>query len=139
VSFFVQLKIKETSAEEKDRIKVFGWVHRLRSQGKTLMFIVLRDGTGFLQCVLNGEMCQTYDAILLSTEATVMVCGKIQAVPEGKKAPRNCELIVDYWQIVGHSPAGGADNILNEESSVDVQLDNRHMMIRGENVSYNRK
>ena len=63
-----------------------------------------------------------------------MVCGKIQAVPEGKKAPRNCELIVDYWQIIGHSPAGGADNILNEESSVDVQLDNRHMMIRGENV-----
>lgn len=129
------VKIKETSAEVTDRIKVFGWVHRLRSQGKTLMFIVLRDGTGFLQCVLNGEMCQTYDAILLSTEATVMVCGKIQAVPEGKKAPRNCELIVDYWQIVGHSPAGGADNILNEESSVDVQLDNRHMMIRGENTS----
>jgi len=129
------VKIKETSAEVTDRIKVFGWVHRLRSQGKTLMFIVLRDGTGFLQCVLNGEMCQTYDAILLSTEATIMVCGKIQAVPEGKKAPRNCELIVDYWQIVGHSPAGGADNILNEESSVDVQLDNRHMMIRGENTS----
>jgi hypothetical protein len=31
----------------------------------------------------------------LSTEATVAVYGKIQAVPEGKKAPRNIELIVD--------------------------------------------
>ena len=65
--------------------------------------------------------CQTYDAILLSTEATVAVYGKIQAVPEGKKAPKNIELIVDYWEIVGHSPAGGADNILNE---VYNRLDN---------------
>lgn len=130
-----QVKIKETNASVTDRIKVYGWTHRLRHQGKTLMFIVLRDGTGFLQCVFNGQMCQTYDAMLLATEATICVYGKIQAVPEGKKAPRNCELIADYWEIVGHSPAGGADNILNEESSVDVQLDNRHMMIRGENTS----
>ncbi len=50
----------------------------------------------------------------MSTEATVAVYGTIQSVPEGKKAPRNIELIVDYWEIVGHSPAGGADNILNE-------------------------
>ncbi len=58
--------------------------------------------------------CQTYDAVLLSTEATVGLYGKVQSVPEGKKAPKNIELIVDYWEVVGHSPAGGADNILNE-------------------------
>lgn len=129
------MKIKDTSAAVTDRVKVMGWIHRLRHQGKTLIFVVLRDGTGFLQCVFNGTMCQTYDALLLAPEATIAVYGKIQAVPEGKKAPRNCELIADYWEIIGHSPAGGADNILNEESSVDIQLDNRHMMIRGENTS----
>jgi asparaginyl-tRNA synthetase len=71
----------------------------------------------------------------LSTEATVLLYGKVVPVPEGKKAPKNIELTVDYWEICGHSPAGGADNVLNEESDVDVQLDNRHMMIRGENVN----
>ena len=40
----------------------------------------------------------------------------------------------DYWELVGSSPAGGADNLVNEESHVDVQLDQRHMMLRGETV-----
>ena len=44
-------------------------------------------------------------------------------------------MTVDYWQLIGTAPPGGAENLLNEEAHVDVQLDNRHMMIRGENVS----
>ena len=131
----IMCKIKDISSSSTHRVQVYGWVHRLRRQGKNLMFIVLRDGTGFLQCVLTDLLCQTYDAVLLATEATVCLYGRVESVPEGKKAPRNIELIVDYWQIVGHSPAGGADNVLNEEAAVDVQLDNRHMMIRGENTS----
>lgn len=43
--------------------------------------------------------------------------------------------MVDYWQLIGLAPPGGADSILNEEAHPDVQLDNRHIMIRGENVS----
>jgi asparaginyl-tRNA synthetase len=82
--------------------------------GKNLMFLVLRDGTGFLQCVLTDLMTQTYDALVLATEATVFITGLIQPVPEGKKAPKNIELTADYWEVVGHSPAGGADSVMNE-------------------------
>jgi len=131
----IKMKINQCKDNRKKRVVLYGWVHRFRTQGKSLMFLTLRDGTDFIQCVLNGEMCQTYDAVMLSTEATVCIYGIVEPVPEGKTAPGGHELIADYWELIGAAPSGGAEAILNVESHPDVQLDNRHIMIRGENTS----
>lgn len=129
------IKIAKGGENRGVRVKIYGWVHRLRRQGKGLMFITLRDGTGFLQCVLTDARCQTYNALVLSTESSVRLFGTLKEVPEGKTAPGGHELHVDYWELIGLAPAGGADTLLNEDANPDVQLDNRHIMIRGENTS----
>ncbi|KAH6565727.1 hypothetical protein BASA50_001527 [Batrachochytrium salamandrivorans] len=132
-----KIHIRELTSHWGARVKISGWVHRLRVQGKDIMFIVLRDGSGYIQCVLTGKQCHTFDALTLTVESTVTLYGIIQAVPEGKLAPGGCELICDYWTLLGKAP-GGDDafgNKLNTESSPDVLLDQRHLVLRGETAS----
>jgi hypothetical protein len=57
---FSQIKVRESTDSRDIRVKIYGWVHRLRRQGKTLMFVVIRDGTGFLQCIFTDLLVHEY-------------------------------------------------------------------------------
>ncbi|KAF8911645.1 asparaginyl-tRNA synthetase [Gymnopilus junonius] len=129
-------KIAQLTDLRSKRVRIFGWVHRLRDQ-KGIIFLVVRDGTGYLQTVLSGKVAQTYEALTLTLESSVELVGTLQEVPEGKTAPGGHELVVDYWRVVGAAP-GAEDaftNRLNEKSDPSIQADLRHLVLRGETAS----
>ncbi|CAD5232674.1 unnamed protein product [Bursaphelenchus xylophilus] len=131
----INVKLREVAAHVGQRVVVSAWVHRLRRQGKNLMFWVLRDGSGRVQAVMNDALCRAYDASPVQTESSVSVYGTVKELPEGKTAEGGVELVADYWSLIGNSPPGGVDHVLNIEANVDVLLDNRHLVIRGENTA----
>ncbi|KAI8078047.1 uncharacterized protein B0P05DRAFT_543899 [Gilbertella persicaria] len=132
-----KIKIRDGTENRGKRVKVSGWVHRLRVQGKDMMFVVIRDGSGYLQCVLTGKLCHTLDAITLSIESTVTIYGVINELPEGKTAPGQHELTADYWEVVSKAPSGDEafTNKVTPDADPSYLLDNRHLVIRGETAS----
>ncbi|ORX97668.1 asparaginyl-tRNA synthetase [Basidiobolus meristosporus CBS 931.73] len=132
-----KIKIRNSVQSRGKRVQVSGWVHRMRTQGKDMRFIILRDGTGYLQVVMTGRLCHTFDALTLTMESTVTVYGVINELPEGKTAPDHHELVADYWEVIHKAPGGeeAFGNKLNEESDPSVLFDQRHLVIRGETAS----
>ncbi|KAJ1917204.1 asparagine--tRNA ligase [Mycoemilia scoparia] len=133
----VEVKLKDVPKNLEKRVKVSGWVKSRRDQGKDMVFLVLRDGTGYLQCVLTGKLCHTFDALTLTLESTVNVYGIINRLPEGKTAPGNVELVADYWEVVGKAPGGddAYSSLFNTESNPDVLRRLRHLVLRGDTAS----
>lgn len=65
------------------------------------------------------------------------ITGTINALPEGKQAPDNHELVADWWRVIGRAPGGdeAISNKINEEAGPEIMADNRHLQIRGETAS----
>ncbi|QIW96211.1 hypothetical protein AMS68_001729 [Peltaster fructicola] len=129
-------EVDYSSPNRGTRVEVFGRVHRERKQ-KEVLFITLRDGYGYLQCVFTGQLAKTYDAITLTRETSLRIVGEMWEVPPGAHAPDNRELHADYFEILGKAP-GGDDAITNKvQAKGDAQtlLDMRHLVLRGETAS----
>ncbi|GMG39860.1 unnamed protein product [Ambrosiozyma monospora] len=99
-----KIKIRDIGKHIGERIQVQGWIHRLRLQ-KGLAFIVLRDGTGFVQTVFSGDLANAYQTLNLTVESTLTITGTIKKLPEGKSAPGGVELFADFYKVVGLAPS----------------------------------
>ena len=121
------------------RVKVTGRIHRLRAQ-KQATFITLIDGYGHLQCVLQaGDLTKTYESLVFAQGTSLALYGEMKEVPEGQNAPDDRELHVDYYEVIGRSP-GDDEAITNKVSQAQNQwdttmLDNRHLVLRGDNAA----
>jgi asparaginyl-tRNA synthetase len=115
------------SSEVGKLVTVRGWVTTVRSSGK-VAFLVLRDGTGLLQCVLvkSAVTQEVWDRFAqLTLETSVAVTGEVRA---DARAPGGYELGVTDLAIVGASPLDYP--IQPKEHGIDFLLDHRHLWLR---------
>jgi asparaginyl-tRNA synthetase len=107
-------------------VTIHGWLHNRRSSGK-IHFLTLRDGTGFIQCVMSKQAVGE-DAFKradhLSQESAIVVHGTARA---DTRAPGGYEIDVTALDVV----SGSSDYpITPKEHGVDYLMDRRHLWIR---------
>jgi len=110
-----------------ETVRVRGWVAHLRSSGK-VAFIVVRDGSGTLQCVVVQKIVgdtgwATFHALTLET--SVEIEGEVRA---DARAPGGVEVGVTNMIILGTSTSDYP--IQPKEHGIDFLLDHRHLWLR---------
>jgi asparaginyl-tRNA synthetase len=107
-------------------VTVRGWVYNKRSSGK-IQFILVRDGTGTVQCVVlkNQVPAEVFAlADTLTQESALKVTGQVRA---DRRAPGGYEITVTDVKLV-HLAAEYP--ITPKEHGVEFLMDHRHLWLR---------
>lgn len=109
-------------------VTIKGWLHNRRSSGK-IHFLVIRDGTGFLQVVMGKkdvDEATFAKADHLGQESAIIVTGTVRA---DERAAGGYELIASALEVVDEAHDYP---ITPKEHGVDFLMDRRHLWIRAE-------
>ncbi len=103
-----------------------GWLFNKRSSGK-IKFIILRDGTGYLQCVyfkgnVSEEVFETIERI--GQESSIAVTGKVKEEP---RAPGGHELDATNLDVIHETHDYP---ITPKDHGIEFLLDHRHLWLR---------
>ncbi len=126
----IQLAEKEKLAEQalsKHSVWLRGWVYRKREL-KEKIFLVLRDVTGILQCVVLTDSEAWDNAQKLTIESSFEVKGKLK---KDKRAPNGYELQVEQINIISIAE----DFPIRKYQSTELLLDYRHLWLRSRKMT----
>ncbi len=121
-----RIYIDEAKDHVGEEVELRGWLYNKRSSGK-IHFIILRDGSGFMQCVVvksavSDEVFELYDELTL--ESSMIVRGKVR---EDARAPGGYELDVSTMELV-HKAVDYP--ITKKEHGIGFLLPIRHLWLR---------
>ncbi len=119
--------VASVGAYDGQRVRLKGWLYNKRSSGK-IMFLMLRDGTGVIQCVVSrGSVGDELFARLdgLNQESSMIVEGDAR---KDSRAPGGYEIQVSSCEIVAAALPDYPISL--KEHGADFLLDNRHLWIR---------
>ncbi len=120
------IQIKDFKNFDGKTVDTQGWVMNKRS-GKGLEFIILRDGSGFAQCIVNADDVSEdifNTANKLTQESSVKLSGKIV---KDEKQIGGYELHVTDLELIGTSVDYP---ISNKEHGIEFLMDHRHLWLR---------
>src|SRR3954467_3925954 len=120
--------IEDIAKSEGQPVRLRGWLHNRRSSGK-IHFLTLRDGSGFIQCVMSKqavgeEMLKHADH--LAQESAIIVEGTARA---DTRAPGGYEADVPSLAIVSEAKES---RLTPKEHGADYLMDRRHLWIRSQ-------
>jgi asparaginyl-tRNA synthetase len=122
----VETVIERIGASVGQAVTLTGWVYNKRSSGK-VRFIILRDGTGVIQCVfLKNQVPETaFDlADSVTQESSVEVTG---VVSEEKRAPGGFELTATNLKLI---QLAEPYPITPKEHGIEFLMEHRHLWLR---------
>ncbi|MEO8635464.1 MAG: asparagine--tRNA ligase [Gemmatimonadales bacterium] len=120
------VRIEDLARHVGQSVTIRGWVTHTRSSGK-IAFVVLRDGTGYLQGVLSKkEVPEPVWARFpsLTQEASVALTGTVQAEA---RAPGGFEMHLSDVELIGESPDFP---IQPKEHGTSYLFEHRHLWLR---------
>ena len=124
-----RIAIENASQYDGRRVEIAGWLYNLRRSGK-IIFPLLRDGTGIMQCVAVkanlSEKCFN-DLRDLTQESSVIVRGRVRAE---SRAPGGYELDVEDAETVQRVPEERPYPITPKEHGTEFLFDHRHLHLR---------
>ena len=120
------VSIQQLQSKINESVVLRGWVSNKR-EGKGIVFVILRDGTGYVQCVVTVETANEESLALaqtLSLETSVELIGLVKA---DEKQLGGVELQVTALHVVGVS-----ENypIAKKEHGIEFLMDQRHLWLR---------
>ena len=121
-----KIYIKDLASYVGEKVTLKGWLYNKRSSGK-IKFLILRDGTGYLQCVVfKGNVSEeVFDiADKITQESSFEVTGTVREEP---RAPGGYELDAVDLKLIGKS-----ENypITPKEHGIEFLMDHRHLWVR---------
>ncbi|UCH59725.1 MAG: asparagine--tRNA ligase [Anaerolineales bacterium] len=124
------IRVDQIDRYESQQVRIHGWVYNRTHKGK-LVFLLVRDGHGFVQCVAfkNDLDADLFDQITrLPQETSVIVTGEVRRDPRAPGVPGGYELGVTDLVIL--QPAAEDYPLALKEHGVDFVMEHRHLWLR---------
>ncbi len=120
--------IKRLPLVTGEEVRLRGWIRRVRSSGK-ISFLVLRDGTGEVQCVFVKKDVSPKVWTTVDSASHEMCVGVTGIVRSDDRAPSGVEVTAREFEVLGD-----ADQfpIQPKEHGVDFLLEKRHLWLRSQ-------